>query len=180
MRTVTRRRAFGTVLTVFGMVLVLGLSGCQHTPAEFHAHCQRWAQNFTRFGEHRNLEAYREDLIVTCMAQNQVPYTTPPQTRSRIAADTEWFNTSVPEDEYTKALGRDKAGCIERGYVGQASRGESSGKVAGFGTAYGSSVGGKQSGSYSSQPVFNDELFVACMNAAGWGYDDFDPEQNSQ
>jgi hypothetical protein len=71
-------------------------------------------------------------------------------------------------EEHTKTLGRDKANCIERGYVGQAIQGEHSGEISGFGLGTGAKVGGSESESYSSVPVFNEELFVACMNAAGW------------
>lgn len=34
---------------------------------------------------------------------------------------------------------------------------------------------GRQNKSYSSALVFNDELFVACMNAAGWELADSGP-----
>jgi len=182
-RTMVRQLAFGMVLIVFGTVVILALPGCRnHTPGEIHAYCQRWALKFMRFGEHQNPAAYRQDLILTCMARNNTPYT--PQLRShspivgsRFIAASDWFNTSVPEDEYTKTLGRDKADCIERGYVGQASQGENRGKITGFGNADGSGVGGSQSERYGSEPVFDNELFVACMHGAGWEFGIPPPEQ---
>ncbi len=161
---------------VLGMVLILGLPGCRtHTNAEIYGYCERWALKFTRFGEHQNPAAYRQDLISTCMARKNTPYTRQLQSQSpiigsRIIAASDWFNTSVPEDEYTKTLGRDKVDCIERGYVGKASQRENRGQVRGFGSADGSGVGGNESGSYALEPVFDNELFVACMNAAGWEF----------
>ena len=156
----------------FGVVLTLGLAGCaSHTPAEIHAYCERWSENFVRFGDHDNPAAYREDLISTCMARKKTPYVTQHQPQSPIIPSAGWVNASVPTEEYTRTLGRDKANCIERGYVGQAILGEHSGEISGFGLGSGVKVGGSESESYSSVPVFNDELFVACMNAAGWEID---------
>ena len=179
-----RQLAFWMVLIVFGTVVILGLPGCQHTPAEMHAYCQRWALKFMRFGEHQNPAAYRQDLISTCMARKNTPYTPQlhshsPIIGSRFIAALKWFNTSVPKDEYTKTLGRDKVDCIERGYVGRASQGEDQGRITGLGNADGSGVGANQSGRYSSEPVFDNELFVACMNAAGWEFGIPPPNEKS-
>jgi hypothetical protein len=80
-----------------------------------------------------------------------------------------WVNPAVKNTvEYTKALGRDKANCIERGYVGQATRGNSSGRVGGGAVGVVGGFGGSADSSYNSEPLFDKDLFMACMNAGGW------------
>jgi len=76
----------------------------------------------------------------------------------------DWHNDSVRSEDRTRVLGKDKAACMERGYVGQRATGQSKARIAG----YNGSVGGRMSGDYNSEPVFDKELFTACMNAAGW------------
>lgn len=161
----------------FGAVLTLVLAGCaNHTPGEVLSYCQRWAAKYENHGFHNDPDAYRQDLISTCMALKNTPYASQQQPQSpRRSAAPDWINTSVSEEEYTKTLGRDKADCLERGYVGQATHGEQSGQISGFGFDSVLKVGGTESERYSSVPVFNDELFVACMNAAGWEYADSGP-----
>jgi hypothetical protein len=102
------------------------------------------------------------------MARKKMKYTPNQQPQPPVAPSADWVNASVPEDEYTRTLGRDKANCIERGYVGQTTHWKHSGEIGGFALGSGAKVGGSESGVYSSAPVFNEELFVACMNAAGW------------
>jgi hypothetical protein len=106
------------------------------------------------------------------MALKNTPHDTQQYSQSRsqsqITSAPDWVNPSVLKAEYTKTLGRDKANCIERGYVGQAAQGKHSGKISGFGLGSGAKIGGSETESYSSVPVFNEELFVACMNGAGW------------
>jgi hypothetical protein len=150
------------------VVLTLALAGCEHTPAEIHAYCDRWASQFVNRGIHENPAAYREDVISTCMALKNTPYVPQRQPQLPTIPAPAWVNASVPPEKYTRTLGRDKANCIERGYVGQAIQGEHSGDISGFALGSGAKVGGSESESYSSVPVFNEELFVACMNAAGW------------
>jgi hypothetical protein len=155
----------------FGAVLIFALAGCAHTPDEILSYCHRWAAKYEGFGTHDNPYAYRQDLISTCMALKKTPYAPQKQHRSPIIpAASVWINASVPEEEYTKTLGRDKANCIERGYVGQSTQGEHSGEISGFGLGSGAKIGGSENERYSSVPVFNEELFVACMNAAGWEF----------
>jgi len=102
------------------------------------------------------------------MAYKKMPYVRQNKLRPPVAPSAGWANASVPKGKYTRTLGRDKANCIERGYVGQSIQGEHSGEIGGFVLGSGGRVGGSESGVYSSVPVFDDELFVACMNAAGW------------
>ena len=143
------------------LVLIGLMVGCANPPAEIYAHCQRWSQNYLKFGAHVNPDAYREDLISTCMAMKKTPYEPQQVPISSVSA---WDNPSVSESERMKIFGRDKANCIERGYVGQVSGGSSNAGVFG----YGAIVSGNQSASYASAPVFNRELYMACMNGAGW------------
>jgi hypothetical protein len=121
------------------------MAGCAHTPDEVHAYCQRWSAKFENVGTHDNPAAYRQDLISTCMALKNTPHDTQQYSQSRsqsrsqsqITPAPDWVNPSVPKAEYTKTLGRDKANCIERGYVGQAIQGEHSGAISGFGLGSG-------------------------------------------
>jgi hypothetical protein len=148
------------------LVVLVALAGCAHDPAEIQAYCQRWSARLVSLGAHENPAAYQHDLMTTCMAMKGTPYDAhelPPVTSA-----TGWVNASVSEADYTRTLGRDKANCIERGYVGQASQGASSGEVSGSGNVYGSSVSGRNRGSYNSVPAFDGALFMACMNAVGW------------
>lgn len=154
------RRAPGAPVKRVLVFLVL-VAGCRNTPDEIYAYCQRWASKYVGFGSHANPAAYREDLISSCMATKDLPYE-PQQLPTGSASD--WSNPAVPADEHTRTFGRDKANCIERGYVGQSTAGSNRAQVSGVGTI----VGGSASGSYASTPIFNTELFVACMNAAGW------------
>jgi hypothetical protein len=98
------------------------------------------------------------------MALKNTPHDTQQHSQSRITPASDWVNSSVPKTEYTKTLGRDKMNCIERSYVGQTSQGKASGKISGFRSI----IGGSKSESYDSAPTFNNELFMACMNSAGW------------
>ncbi len=152
----------------FALVLIAALAGCKHTPAEIHAYCQRRADREILVGDHDDPDAYREDLISTCMAYKKMPYVRQKNLRPPVAPSAKWVNASVPAGDYTRTLGRDKANCIERGYVGQSIQGEHSGEIGGFALGSGARIGGSESGVYSSVPFFHDELFVACMNAAGW------------
>ena len=162
-----RRLVFGMILIVFGTVLILELPGCgTYTPAYMHSHCERWAGSFTSYGDHDDLKAYRRDLMSTCFARQGWTYTAGMQSRPEDVVSLEWTNAAITEGEYTQALGRDKANCIERGYVGQISRGEGRGVV--IGSGYG--IGGSKNESYKSEPVFNEELYKACMNGAGWEF----------
>ena len=144
--------------------LLILLPACANTPAEIHAYCQRWAAKLVTLGTHSNPEAYRQDLISTCMAMKNTPYTS----SEPVISSTGWVNPSVAEVDQLRVLGRDKANCIERAYVGQVSKGSNSANVAGYGNAYGAGVSGRQSGNFDSSPAFNNDLFMACMNAAGW------------
>jgi hypothetical protein len=127
--------------------------------AKIHAYCQRWSAKYLAVGSHANPAAYREDLMSTCMALKGTTY----QPEDTPVAGS-WTNPSVPPSQFPQLLGRDKANCLERGYVGQSSRGRSDGRIVGNG--YG--VGGRASSSYDSKPAFSNDLFIACMNAAGW------------
>lgn len=145
------------------LVLLVLLAGCAHDLAEIQAYCQRWSAKLVSLGAHENPGAYTHDLMITCMAMKGTAYdarTLPP-----ITSAPGWVNASVSEAEYTRVLGRDKAHCIERGYIGgETSQGSSASAVSGYGNVY----GGSSRGNYNSAPAFDPDLFVACMNAAGW------------
>ena len=149
---------------VFGAVLIFALAGCAHTPDEVHAYCERWSAKFVNYGAHDNPDVYRKDLISTCMALKDAPYDTQQHSQPRITPTLDWVNSSVPKAQYTKTLGQDKMNCIERSYVGQTSQKRTSGQISGLGSL----IGGSKNENYDSAPTFNDELFMACMNAAGW------------
>ncbi len=142
-------------------VFMVLLAGCANNPAETYAYCQRWSAKYLAFGNHANPDFYREDLMSTCMALKKTPYDTQ---QSRITSASAWANPSLSEPEFTRTIGSDIADCIERGYVGQVSQGSNRAQIGG----YGGIVGGSQSENYNSGPVFNNDLFVACMNGAGW------------
>ena len=96
----------------------------------------------------------------------------------RVVPTLVWVNPEIKSRvEYTKTLGRDKANCIERGYVGQATRGNSSGRVGGGAVGVVGGFGGSADSSYNSEPAFNNDLFVACMNAAGWELSQSEPRR---
>jgi hypothetical protein len=156
------------------LLSLLIVSACSNRdPNAIYAYCRRWSDKYVRTGNHANHEAYREDLMVTCMALKNTSYVSQIPSKSPISDDDAWLNPSIPKDQFTRTLGRDKARCIERAYVGQSrSRGSSQAQVNGsamaYGGVYGSGVSGSQSGSFSSTPVFDNDLFVACMNEEGW------------
>ena len=168
--TIHQAQTFGFAAVV---LLILCVAGC-NTPGEILAHCQRWSNKWVGIGAHANPAAYHNDLMITCMALKETPYEQQAQRQQQqlVAADADWSNPSVSQQEFTKIFGRDKAGCIERAYVGQSSQGTTQSQVGGsgfgYGNVFGAGMSGSQSGSYNSVPVFNEELFVACMNAAGW------------
>ena len=55
-------------------VVVLTAAACGHTPEEMEAYCARYAAKHMAHGEHEDLNAYREDLMSSCMAMHGVPY----------------------------------------------------------------------------------------------------------
>ena len=59
--------------------------GCAGDPVartqELNAYCQRWSAKFMAAGTHSDLDAYREDLMSTCMALKGETYQ-PQQTRA--------------------------------------------------------------------------------------------------
>jgi hypothetical protein len=84
-----------------------------------------------------------------------------------------WVNPSsmLTGPARDKELARVKASCIERAYVGQGTTGRSSGRIFGGGSVNrtGSSyIGGSEESTFDSQPVFDDQLFEACMGIDGW------------
>ena len=138
-------------------------------------YCRGWSAKYASAGTHANRAAYENDLMITCMAIKKTPYKGSnaqyePQKPRRPSDD--WVNPDVPKEQFTKAFGRDKAKCIERGYIGQKSegrnRGDLSGSAAAYQGIYGAGVSGTQSGTFESTPAFDNELFMACMNEAGW------------
>jgi hypothetical protein len=52
----------------------LTAAACAHSPEEMEAYCARYAAKHMDHGEHENLNAYREDLMSSCMAMQGVPY----------------------------------------------------------------------------------------------------------
>ena len=57
------------------LLVVLAAGGCaSHSTAKIEAYCQRYAAKHMAFGVHRDLDAYREDLMSSCMAMREVPY----------------------------------------------------------------------------------------------------------
>ena len=56
----------------FLLVFAVALAGCAQDPAvhaaEMNAYCQRWAARYAAIGTHANPNAYREDLMSTCMS----------------------------------------------------------------------------------------------------------------
>ncbi len=57
-----------------GVVLIFALAGCTHTPDQILSYCQRWAAKYVNYGAHDNPDAYRQDLVSTCMAFKRTPY----------------------------------------------------------------------------------------------------------
>ncbi len=56
-------------------LVALAAAACaSHSPEEMQAYCARYAAKHMAYGEHENLNAYREDLISSCMAMRGVPY----------------------------------------------------------------------------------------------------------
>jgi len=49
-------------------------AGCGHSPAKIEAWCSRYAAKHMSYGEHADLNRYREDLMSSCMAMKGVPY----------------------------------------------------------------------------------------------------------
>jgi len=57
------------------LLVVLAAGGCaSHSTAKIEAYCQRYAAKHMAFGVHQDLDAYREDLMISCMAMREVPY----------------------------------------------------------------------------------------------------------
>ena len=60
-------------------ILALAASACaSHNPAKIEAWCSRYAAKHMALGVHDDLNAYREDLMSSCMAMKGVPYAKAP------------------------------------------------------------------------------------------------------
>ena len=75
-----------------------------------------------------------------------------------------WTNAEVTQDKYLKELGQDKTVCMEKGYVGTKAKGQSGSNISGNGYGF----RGESGESFNAEPLFNNELFMACMNGEGW------------
>ncbi len=59
-----------------------------NNPQKIQAYCARYSAKFMAYGTHENLNAYREDLMSSCMAMKGVPYASKAATHgSERAAD---------------------------------------------------------------------------------------------
>ena len=54
--------------------VALAAAACAHSPEEMQAYCARYAAKHMAYGVHEDLNAYREDLMSSCMAMHGVPY----------------------------------------------------------------------------------------------------------
>jgi hypothetical protein len=61
-------------------ILALAASACasHNNPAKIEAWCSRYAAKHMALGVHADLNAYREDLMSSCMAMKGVPYAKAP------------------------------------------------------------------------------------------------------
>jgi len=55
-------------------LVALTAAACAHSPEEMEAYCARYAAKHMAHGVHENLNAYREDLMSSCMAMHGFPY----------------------------------------------------------------------------------------------------------
>jgi hypothetical protein len=64
-------------------LIALAAGACaSNSPQEVQAYCARFAGKYMAYGAHDDLNAYREDLMSTCMAMKGVPYAKAPAGKS--------------------------------------------------------------------------------------------------
>ena len=56
------------------LVALSATAACGHSPSEIEAWCSRYAAKHMSYGQHDDLNRYREDLMSSCMAMKGVPY----------------------------------------------------------------------------------------------------------
>lgn len=59
---------------VLCLVALVAVACGSHSPQEVQAYCSRYAAKHMAHDEHENLNAYREDLMSSCMSMRGVPY----------------------------------------------------------------------------------------------------------
>jgi hypothetical protein len=71
----TQAREYHEMKRAVLFLVALMAVACGHTPQEMEAYCARYAAKHMAYGTHENLNAYKEDLMSSCMAMHGVPYT---------------------------------------------------------------------------------------------------------
>ena len=64
-------------------IVALAASACAHSSEEIEAWCSRYAAKHMSYGVHQDLDAYREDLMSSCMAMKGFPYAKAPASGAR-------------------------------------------------------------------------------------------------
>ena len=59
---------------VLSFIALAAVACASNSPQEIQAYCSRYAAKHMAYGSHEDLNAYREDLMSTCMAMKGVPY----------------------------------------------------------------------------------------------------------
>ena len=68
------------------IVALAGFACASHSPDEMQAWCSRYAAKHMAHGSHDDLNAYREDLMSSCMAMRGFSYTKAQASRGSRAA----------------------------------------------------------------------------------------------